>query len=522
MDSNQLEEIAKCASDPLYFINTYCKIVSLDDGVVSFKTYDYQDEFINLIHNNRFTIATMARQLGKSTSCGAYILWYMMFNPKKAAAIVANETKLAQEILDRVKDIYELLPDWMQAKPKVWNKRRIQLGNGSTCIAAAATKAGLRGGTINLLMIDELAWIDKNKWDLFYTSSFSTITSGKKTKIVAISTPNGLNAFYEMFTAAKDGTSGWSWLSVPWYRHPERDEAWKQTALAGMTGDKERQFAQEHELAFHGSSKTLISASTLTELVSIAPIKKSDEISIFENPIVNENYVLCVDTSEGIDSDSQAFSVLKLIKDGEYFKGEQVTTFKDSNTSPDQFAYILANYGKMYNNAWILIERASTGAEIIKTLFEEIEYENIVFTKTNNRDHMGMLPTAKTKRIGCAEFKSLIESGSLKINCEKTLNELRRFVRVNNSYAADKGYHDDLVMGLINFSYMTKQEDFQSNILDFLKKKKTISEDYLIPDIIHSDIPVIEKKIKVHSHTGSFLVGDVRELDSDELAWLMA
>ena len=522
MDDFQLSEIDKCANSPLYFINTYCKIVNIDEGIIPFKTYDYQDEFINLIHNNRFTVVTMARQLGKSTSAGAYLLWFMMFNPNKMAAIVANEARVAQEILDRVKDMADLLPDWMRSKPRIWNKRRIQLANGSGCIAAAATKAGLRGFTIHTMLIDELAHIDKTKWDAFYTSSFSTIASGNSTKIIAVSTPNGLNAFFDIFSEAESGTSGWKHLKIAWNKHPKRDEEWKRVTLAGMTGDKNRQFAQEHECEFHGSSKTLLCADTLAVLASSEPIKKSEQIYIFENPLQNQNYVITVDSSEGIGEDSQAFSVLKIIKDGAYFKADQVVSFKDPDLAAEQFPYILAKYGTMYNNAAILIELASTGTEIINILFDEIEYENIVFSRTNKREHMGLKQTVSSKRIGCAEFKSLVESGALNIRCSRTLAEARRFIRHNNSYAADKGYNDDLIMGLVNFSYMTKQDDFKSNILEYLQKKTSVTNDFLIPDILYSQIPTIENKRPVNYGNGTFYVGKLQDLDAADLAAFMS
>ena len=523
MDDYQLSEIGKCADNPLYFINNYCQIVSLNDGVVLFKTFDYQNEFIELVNNNRFVISKQARQCGKSTICAAYILWYVLFcSEKRNAAISSNEMKGAVEILDRIKDMYELLPDWMRSKPKCWNKRKIQFSNGSCVIAGSATKAGLRSLTISLLLIDELAWIDKSKWNAFYTSSFSTVTSGKKTKIIAISTPNGENHFAELYRNAESGKSGWKHLSVDWTRHPDRDEEWKRVTLAGMTGDKNRQFAQEHAVEFLGSSATLLSADILSILAPAPKLKSSETISIFENPLQNEKYVISVDCSEGIAEDSQSFSVIKIIKDGKYFKGDQVATFDDNNMSPDQLPYILAEYGRLYNNAYILLELASTGPEVAKILFEEIEYENIVMvTNTRGSEQFGIVPTTKTKRIGCAEFKSLVESSSLNIRCDKTLEQLRRFIRVNKSYAADKGYHDDLVMTLVNFSYMTKQEDFKSNILDFLQKKQTTSNDFILPDVVYTPQPVVENKRPVNYGNGTFYIGKLQDLDASDLAAFM-
>lgn len=490
-------EIDRCVIDPIYFINTYLKIVSIDKGVVPFKTYQFQEDFINLIQNNRFVTAMMARQMGKSTTVAALALWYMMFNPDKVVAILANLDKVAKEIINRLKEMYKRLPEWMQDKPKEWNKTKIVLSNGSVCLAGPATANSISGFTVSLLIIDEVAKVNKTVWDEFYESSYPTIVSGLTSKIVLISTPKGLNHFYEIHNGAKKADSNFKWIEAPWHCHPDRDEKWKAQTLSGMTGNKQRQFAQEFDITFHGSSKTLIRMEDLPKLVSDVPMLETEIVSIYEEPEKGQTYLITVDCSKGIGEDKQAFSI---IKSGTVF--DQVVTFADPDIKPKPFAQVLYRYGKKYNNAFVLIEQASSGDEVANELFEQLQYENVVFTVgKGGREEIGLVPTKKTKRVGCSAFKDMVEDDSIKIRCARTINEIRRFVQKNDSYAAETGCNDDLVIGLINFAYMTKQEDFMDTLIEARVKPKIVVEDekYLLPVFVEFDTPLVVNRVNSSS-----------------------
>jgi hypothetical protein len=514
-------EIIKCAASPIYFINTYCQIVSTDKGIVPFKTHEYQNEFIKLVHENRFISAMMARQMGKSTTMAAYLIWFMMFNTKKDVGIIANEAKVAQEFLYRMKDMFTRLPDWLKGSLirsldgsiswdtspcKVWNKRSIEIQNGSRAMAGPPTAAAVRGFSLSICVIDEVAHIPTTKWEEFYESTYHTISSGNESKIIYVSTPKGLNHFYTIHEAAKSGESDFKYIEVPWHIHPDRDEAWKARTLSKMTGDKELKFSQEHAIQFLGSAKTLVKPESIKDLIAKTPIYKTDYISVFENPVNNARYALTADCSEGIGEDYQAFSIIK-IENSQY---TQVFTFADNNLSPTEFAHIQAKYGKRYNNAHILVEKASTGGEVIKELFDELDYENIVYTKIKDREEMGLTPTVKTKRDGCMEFKQMIENGLMTINCKKTIEEIRRFNRVGRSYQAEHNYHDDLIMGLINFAYLTKQDEFRDEF-SVVKRRVTIDRDeYDTP--YESKLPDVKPKVEY----GRIETLSIRDLGSAE------
>ena len=206
----QVEEYVKCANDPIYFIKHYIKIVTLDKGLVPFELYDYQEDIVSKIHNNRYVIAKLPRQSGKSTTVIAYILHYILFNQNMSVAILANKQTTAREMLSRLKLAYEYLPTWLQQGILEWNKGSIQLENGSKILASSTSASAVRGGSYNMLFLDEFAFVPGNIAEEFFSSVFPTITSGVSTKVLLISTPNGLNMFYKLWKGAtkKEGDPG--------------------------------------------------------------------------------------------------------------------------------------------------------------------------------------------------------------------------------------------------------------------------------------------------------------------------
>lgn len=238
-----IKEYMKCEKDPIYFIETYMKIIS-DDGLVGFKLYPYQKKMIRSFAENRFNIVTTARQAGKSTTTCGFILWFIIFNSEKTVALLANKGDTAREILGKVHFGYQHLPKWLQQGVEKWNEGSMELENNSRVIASATSADAIRGYSIDLLFIDEAAHIDN--WQEFFTSVFPTISSRKSSKVVLVSTPNGLNHFYKTWALALEGKNGYTPIKVDWREVPGRDEEWKQKMLEGLNFDLEK-FAQENE-----------------------------------------------------------------------------------------------------------------------------------------------------------------------------------------------------------------------------------------------------------------------------------
>jgi hypothetical protein len=241
---DQLIEIAKCIDDPTYFIRTYVKIVNVDKGLVNFEMWPFQEDMVTTFHENRFSICKMPRQVGKTTTAAGYMLWCVLFQKNFSIAILANKGNLAQEILSRIQYAFEYLPLWLQQGIVVWNKRNIELENGSKIAAFATSNSGVRGGSYNLIFLDEFAFVPQNMANDFFTSTYPVISSGKTTKVIIVSTPYGLNHFYKMWMDAIEGRSLYKPIEVHWSMVPGRDENWREETIRNTS---EEQFSQEFE-----------------------------------------------------------------------------------------------------------------------------------------------------------------------------------------------------------------------------------------------------------------------------------
>jgi hypothetical protein len=240
----QLTEIVKCTDDPVYFIRKYVKIVNVDLGLVPFNMWSFQEEMVRDFHTNRFSICKMPRQVGKTTTTVGYMLWSVLFQPDYTVGILANKGSLAREILGRIQKAYEYLPLWLQQGIIVWNKGNIELENGSKIYAYATSAAGVRGGTYNLIFLDEFAFVPHNMAQEFFTSTYPVISSGKTSKVIIVSTPNGLNLFYKMWTDAIEKRSLYKPIEIHWSIVPGRDAKWKEETIRNTS---EEQFRQEFE-----------------------------------------------------------------------------------------------------------------------------------------------------------------------------------------------------------------------------------------------------------------------------------
>lgn len=485
---DQLREIARCRNDIVYFAHKYVKIVHVDKGLIPFDMWKYQEEFLENIENNRFSIALCSRQIGKSILTITFLLHYMLFNEYKNIGVIANVGATARKILRKLQLSYENLPMWLQQGVVEWNKGTLILENGSILEASSTTGNAARGDSMSALFIDECAFIEPNLWDDFYTSVYPTVSSGSTTKIIMVSTANGMNHYYKLWKDAKAGKSDYSPYEVNWQARPDRDEEWKRQTIANTSPEK---FAQEHENFFAGGSNTLVNSNVLSRLAVIDPLDTRDNIKIYDYPVSGNTYVLSADVSHGRGQDYSAFSIIDITK----YPFRQVATFYDDQTSPLIYPNIIQKVAIAYNDAFVLIENNDVGQEVVDLLNYDLEYENILSPKTSTglfksgKYKLGMRTTKSTKALGCSNFKDLVEMNKLIIQDYSTIVEMSGFISKGKSFEADKGYYDDLVMGLVNFSWFTSSPMFK-DIIDidvrknmFKEQIKNLEED-LIPAIV--------------------------------------
>jgi len=460
----QIQEYLKCAGDVEYFCEKYVKIVSVDRGLIPFNPFEYQRKMFKVFDDNRFSICKMPRQVGKTTGVVGYLLHKILFNENYNIAVLANKQQQAREILSRVQLAYEWLPKWLQQGIIEWNKGNIELENGSKILASSTSSSAIRGQSYNLIYLDEFAFVPRNIQDSFFASVFPTISSGTSSKLIITSTPNGMNMFYKIWMDSLNGINSYARIDVHWSDVPGRDEKWKEETIRNTSID---QFRQEFECEFLGSANTLIHPAVLSRLIYVKPLEVSHEVKIYKHPVKDHVYCMTVDVSEGLGLDSSSFVVI----DCSTVPYEVVATYANPNISQLMFPSLLANVGKFYNNAAILVE-INIGSQVVNILHHDLEYDNIVMTKMSgrkgtiigtagNQNRLGIKTTKITKRIGCANLKTLIETDKLNLNDYGIVNELSTYVVDGTSYNAEEGHHDDLVMCLVLFAWMISQNYFK-------------------------------------------------------------
>ena len=464
----QVSEIIKCTEDPVYFIKKYVKIVNVDQGLVSFDMWPFQEDMVHTFHDNRFSICKMPRQVGKTTTTVGYMLWCVLFQDEYTVGILANKGQLAQDILSKIQKAYEYLPPWLQQGIVVWNKRSLELENGSKIFAYATSAAGVRGGTYNLIFLDEFAFVPHNMATEFFTSTYPVISSGKTSKVIIVSTPNGLNLFYKMWKDASEGRSLYKPLEVHWSQVPGRDQKWKEETIRNTS---EEQFRQEFETEFIGSSATLISGSKLKTLAYSNPIESAEGLDIFVRPQPNRMYIATVDPSEGVEQDHSTINVID-VTEAPYV---QVAKYRSNKIPLLFFPTIIYSLAKKYNDAFVLIETNSIGKQVVDIMHYDLEYENIYKVEHHQikgqsvsggfkrNASFGVRTTKSVKKIGCANLKTLIENDKLLINDFDTIAEMNTFSRYLDTYKAEEGNNDDLVMGLVLFAWLTAQSYFRDS-----------------------------------------------------------
>ena len=466
--AEDIKEFKKCAKNPVYFITKYIKITTLDHGLQPFKMYNFQKEMVGTFHKNRYSICKLPRQSGKSTTIIAFLLHYCLFNPNVNVAILANKAAVARDLLGRLQLAYENLPRWLQQGVISWNKGSLELENGSRILAAATSSSAVRGGSYNIIFLDEFAYVPGNIAEQFFSSVYPTISSGKTSKVIIVSTPHGMNMFYKLWRDAEDGKNSYVPIEVHWTEVPGRDEKWKKETIANTS---EQQFRTEFECEFLGSVNTLINPSKLRTMAYQTPGLSNAGLDIYEQPKENHRYCLTVDVARGDLNDASAFVIFDITT----IPYKVIGKYKNNEIKPMLFPQVIERVAKNYNNAEILVEVNDIGGQIADTLHYELEYDNLIMVSQRGRAgqiagsgfsgkgaQLGVRTTKAIKKLGCSNLKTMIEADKIIIQDFDIISELSTYILKGSSkYEADDGSNDDLVMCLVLFAWLSNQTYFK-------------------------------------------------------------
>jgi hypothetical protein len=463
----QIIEFVRCKNDPVYFAKNYVQIVTLDHGLQLFKPYHFQEKLIQNFHNHRFNICKMPRQTGKSTTVVSYLLHYAIFNDNVNIAILANKASTARDLLSRLQTAYENLPKWLQQGILAWNKGSMELENGSKILAASTSASAVRGGSYNIIFLDEFAFIPNHIADQFFASVYPTISSGTKTKVIMVSTPHGMNHFYRYWHDAERGKNQYVATDVHWSEVPGRDEEWKKQTIANTS---EQQFKVEFECEFLGSVDTLIAPSKLKSLVFDDPIKRSKGLDVYEEPKDDRDYLITVDVARGVGNDYSAFVVFDITS----FPHRIVGKYRNNEIKPMLFPSIIVDVGKAYNDAFILCEVNDVGDQVAAIIQYDLEYQNLLMCSMRGRagqivgqgfsgkkTQLGLKMSKTVKKVGCLNLKTMIEEDKLIFNDYEIISELTTFIQKHNSFEAEEGCNDDLAMCLVIYAWLVAQDYFK-------------------------------------------------------------
>jgi len=473
----QVIEFIKCKEDPVYFAKNYIKIVSLDEGLTQFHPYDFQEKLIRNFHENRFNICKMPRQTGKSTTSVSYLLHYAVFNDSANIGILANKAATARDLLGRLQTAYENLPKWMQQGIIAWNKGSLELENGSKILAASTSASAVRGMSFNILFLDEFAFVPNHIAESFFASVYPTITSGKNTKVIMVSTPHGMNHFYRYWHDAERSKNEYIPTDVHWSEVPGRDDVWKEQTIANTS---EQQFKVEFECEFLGSINTLIAPAILRNMVYDSPIAKNAGLDIYENPENDHNYIITVDVARGLGNDYSAFIVFDVTQ----FPYKVVAKYRNNEVKPMLFPNVILDVAKGYNNAYLLVEVNDIGDQVASILQYDLEYENLLMASMRGRagqvvgqgfsgkkTQLGVRTTSAVKKLGCSNLKTMIEDSKL-LTCDyEIISELTTFAQKHNSFEAEEGCNDDLAMCLVLFAWLVAQDYFKEMTDNDIRKR---------------------------------------------------
>ena len=463
----QIIEFVKCKNDPVYFAKNYVQIVTLDHGLQPFRPYDFQEKLIRNFHSNRFNICKMPRQTGKSTTVVSYLLHYAIFNDNVNIAILANKASTARDLLSRLQTAYENLPKWLQQGILAWNKGSMELENGSKILAASTSASAVRGGSYNIIFLDEFAFVQNHLADDFFASVYPTISSGQSTKVIIVSTPHGMNHFYRLWHDAERGKNEYIPTDVHWSEVPGRDAKWKEQTIANTS---EQQFKIEFECEFLGSVDTLIAPSKLKSLVYDAPVKRNKGLDVYEDVESDKDYLVTVDVARGVGSDYSAFVIFDITT----FPHKIVAKYRNNEIKPMLFPNIIYDVAKAYNSAYILCEVNDVGDQVAAIIQYDLEYQNLLMCSMRGRagqivgqgfsgkkTQLGLKMSKTVKKVGCLNLKTMIEEDKLIFNDYEIISELTTFIQKHNSFEAEEGCNDDLAMCLVIYAWLVAQDYFK-------------------------------------------------------------
>ena len=523
----QIEEYQKCMGDPIYFIENYMKIVSLDEGLVPMNMYKFQKKMVKTFHKNRFTICKLPRQSGKSTIIIAYLLHYVLFNPNVNVAILANKSSTARDILGRLQLGYEHLPKWLQQGVISWNKGSLDLENGSSILAASTSASAIRGGSYNIIFLDEFAYVPSTLAEEFFSSVYPTISSGKTTKVMIVSTPHGMNQFYKLWTDAESGKNDYIPIEVHWSEVPGRDDVWKEETIRNTS---QSQFNSEFECEFLGSIDTLIAPHKLKQMPYVDPEQSHADLDIFERPDPKKTYFLTADVSRGTSQDYSAFLVL----DVSQMPYRVVAKYRNNEIKPLLFPQKIYEVAKAYNNCFVLVEVNDIGEQVANALQFDLEYDNLVMASMRGRAgqilgagfsggkaQLGVRTTKAVKKVGCSNLKQMIESNKLLIPDYDIVSELSTFIVKGSSWSADEGCTDDLVACLFIFAWAVDQMYFKeltdSNIRErmYAEQKEQLEQDMAPFGFVDNGIDNPHEQEEVDEYGNRWEPVKIRDFNSD-------
>jgi len=483
--TDEMAEYLKCSENPCHFIENYTQIISLDEGMVPFKLRGYQDKLIEHYDANRFNVVLASRQSGKSITSCAYLLWFLLFKPEVTVAVLANKGAISREMIARIVTMLESVPFFLQPGVKILNKGSIEFANDSKIVAAATSSSSIRGLSINLLYLDEFAFVDDA--ETFYTATYPVVTSGKDSKVIITSTANGVgNMFHKIYESAIHEQSEYKSFTINWYDVPGRDEEWKKETIANTS---EAQFEQEYGNSFLGTGNTLINSNTLLGLKAWDAEWYKDGFSVYQKPVEDHTYICTVDVAKGRGMDFSTMTIFDVSTD----PFTQVATYRDSMISPMLFPDIINKYATAYNTALVIIENNAEGSMVASQLHYDIEYDNVFTQGMTKAEDIGVTMTKKIKRIGCSTLKEILEENRLNLIDRSTITELMTFINKGMSFEADRGYHDDMVMNCVLFSwfittdYFTHLTNHQVKNLLYSEQQRVIEDDMLPAGIFGGD-----------------------------------
>lgn len=495
----QITDLVACM-DPdegyLYFARKFAYIQHPTKGKLLFDPYEYQLRLMHSYHSYRFNINMMPRQTGKTTCAAIYLAWYAMFNPDQTILIAAHKYTGAQEIMSRIRFVYETCPDHIRAGVTSYNKGSIEFENGSRIISQTTTGNTGRGLSISLLYCDEFAFVQPNIAEEFWTSISPTLATGGRAIIT--STPNSdEDTFATIWKQAEQkfdehgneqevGINGFHSFIAQWDEHPDRDEQWKKDEI-GRIG--EEKFRREYGCEFLVFEETLINSLKLAAMEGISPKIQMGQVRWYKKPDPKKSYVVALDPSMGTGGDYAAIQIIELPT------YEQAGEWQHNQTAiPGQIRVLrdvctyLAEETKGSNNIYWSVENNGIGEACLLVIqdFGEENIPGLFVSEPIRKGHVrkfrkGFNTTHSSKTTACARLKTMVENDKLLIKSKPLISELKAFIAAGSSFQAKPGHTDDLVSSLLlALRIMTVMKDWDPTVYDTFSQIDA-DDDYDLP-----------------------------------------